>query len=113
MGVVGQGHAIAGLAAAYALPPSALPPSIPPRTPNHEYQSYQSNYQNYSSNYDYGPPRTPGDGGGIEGHQLGVGSSSQMPSCFGSSSSHSHHHKLSSSYNYAGGGQYAKYGKRY
>ena len=39
---------IAGLAAAYALPPSALPP----RTPNHE--------------YDLGPPRTPGDGGSAQ-----------------------------------------------
>jgi len=42
MGVIGQAHSIAGLAAAYALPPSALPP----RTPNH----------------DYDLPRTPGEG---------------------------------------------------
>jgi len=95
MGVIGQAHSIAGLAAAYALPPSALPPSIPPRTPNHD--------------YDFGgPPRTPGDGGsalqGLSDHQfLGGAGSSQQP--FG--------HKLSSSsYNYTGG-QYGKYGKRY
>ena len=41
MGVIGQAHSIAGLAAAYALPPSALPP----RTPSHDYE----------------PPRTPGE----------------------------------------------------
>ena len=66
MGVVGQAHSIAGLSAAYALPPSALPP----RTPNHD--------------YDLGPPRTPGEGSSsnqlnqlsIESghqHQLGLG----------------------------------------
>jgi len=97
MGVIGQAHSIAGLAAAYALPPSALPP----RTPNHE--------------YDLGPPRTPGDGGSnqlsLDGtYQMGGAGSSAQPIQFGRSN---HGQNLaSSSYNY-NGGQYGKYGKRY
>lgn len=139
MGVVGQAHSIAGLSAAYALPPSALPP----RTPNHD--------------YDLGPPRTPGEGtanqlnqlsiepGGHPGHQLGlgggIGQSSHQQQSFGSTSGHggysqgghgSHlHTSLGGRGNYYGGGghtlggghnlnsvqysggQYAKYGKRF
>jgi len=107
MGVIGQAHSIAGLAAAYALPPSALPPSIPPRTPNHD--------------YDFGPPRTPGDGSGsqlqgLDGHNQfisGGGGGVSGGGGFPSSSQQQPGHKLSSSsYNYTGG-QYAKYGKRY
>ena len=93
MGVIGQGHSISGLAAAYALPPSALPP----RTPNHD--------------YDLAPPRTPGEGSlqqlSLEpGHQFAASS-------FGGGSSYATRHGLSTNtYNYTGG-QYAKYGKRY
>ena len=109
MGVIGQAHSIAGLAAAYALPPSALPPSIP-RTPNHDYE--------------YAPPRTPGEstqysGQGLENAshlQMGVGGGS---SSFAAGSSRhaplgssSYQHSNYSQQNYTGG-QYAKYGKRY
>jgi cyclin-dependent kinase-like len=99
MGIMGQAHSIAGLAAAYALPPSALPPSIPPRTPNHEYE--------------FGPPRTPGDGGGGSGLQ-GLEPAHQFMGGAAASSQQPYNNKLpaSSQYNYAGG-QYAKYGKRY
>ena len=37
MGIFGQGQSIAGLAAAYA-----LPPTIPPRTPNHDMHGQDS-----------------------------------------------------------------------
>ena len=137
MGVIGQAHSIAGLSAAYALPPSALPP----RTPNHD--------------YDLGPPRTPGEGSanqlnqltidqGHTSHQLGMGGGGsgggmqQQQGHFGSSSGHggyaqsnnhggSHLHSglgggRGNYYSGAGsnfnsvqysGGQYAKYGKRF
>ena len=92
MGVIGQGHSISGLAAAYALPPSALPP----RTPNHD--------------YDLAPPRTPGEGSlqqlSIEpGHQFAASS-------FGGGGYSRHGGLGNTGYNYTGG-QYAKYGKRY
>ena len=101
MGVFGQGQSIAGLAAAYA-----LPPSIPPRTPNHDTHggdgSMQFGLEGHSSN--------------THGYPPGPSSSSMAgPSGFGPPlqlGSHLHGNKLQSSSNY-GGGQYAKYGKRY
>ena len=62
MGVVGQGHAIQGLAAAYSGHAQA-PSSLPPRTPNHD--------------YDHGPPRTPGES--AANHYEVRGRSSQQP----------------------------------
>lgn len=96
MGVIGQAHSIAGLAAAYALPPSALPP----RTPNHEYE----------------PPRTPGEGSSAIGlseqsHQLVCNAGPQSITSFGTTSLQ-RTNLNNNSFNYTGG-QYAKYGKRY
>ena len=112
MGVVGQAHSIAGLSAAYALPPSALPP----RTPQHDYNDP--------------PPRTPVDGyGNPDPHGGGAWpshnpSSSQFgtfggPSGFGGTfqaSGRAGGGLGSNAFNstgFASGGQYAKYGKRY
>ena len=98
MGVFGQGQSLAGLAAAYA-----LPPSIPPRTPNHDLHgdgSMMFGLENHSSGHGYpaGPSGLGGPAGFTPGGlQLG---------------SHLHGSKLQSSSNY-GGGQYAKYGKRF
>ena len=98
MGVVGQAHSIAGLSAAYALPPSALPP----RTPNHD--------------YDLGPPRTPGEGSSsnqlnqlsIESghqHQLGLGGGIGQ-----SSHQSSHQHQQQSFGSTSGHGGYSQAG---
>ena len=96
MGVFGQGQAIAGLAAAYA-----LPPSIPPRTPNHDLHGQdglQFDLQGHGGSHGYpAGPSGIGNNFGPPLQQLG---------------SHLHGSKLQSSSNY-GGGQYAKYGKRY
>ena len=102
MGVVGQAHSIAGLAAAYALPPSALPP----RTPNHD--------------YDLGPPRTPGEGSSSNqlgalnmdpGHQLSIGGAGggsslqqHQQGCFGSSSGHGVYSQMGHGSHGLGGG---------
>ena len=98
MGIFGQGQSIAGLAAAYA-----LPPTIPPRTPNHDLHG-----QDASMLF------------GLEGHGAGHGYQGGPSSMQGVSGfnpplqlgSHLHGSKLQSSSNY-GGGQYAKYGKRF
>ena len=98
MGVVGQAHSIAGLSAAYA-----LPPTIPPRTPNHDLHGQDASMlfglEGHGAGHSYqgGPSSMQGVSGFNPPLQLG---------------SHLHGSKLQSSSNY-GGGQYAKYGKRF
>ena len=98
MGIFGQGQSIAGLAAAYA-----LPPTIPPRTPNHDLHGQDASMlfglEGHSASHAYpgGPSSMQGVSGFNPPLQLG---------------SHLHGSKLQSSSNY-GGGQYAKYGKRF
>jgi len=98
MGIFGQGQSIAGLAAAYA-----LPPTIPPRTPNHDLHGQDASMlfglEGHSASHGYqaGPSSVQGVSGFNPPLQLG---------------SHLHGSKLQSSSNY-GGGQYAKYGKRF
>ena len=98
MGIFGQGQSIAGLAAAYA-----LPPTIPPRTPNHDLHGQDASMlfglEGHGAGHSYqgGPSSMQGVSGFNPPLQLG---------------SHLHGSKLQSSSNY-GGGQYAKYGKRF
>jgi len=94
MGVVGQAQSIAGLAAAYALPPSSM---APPRTPSHDQHGLSSHLMDSAPHL--GPPRTPQEGS--SSMQFGLEAQGYM-----------HGGKLHSSQNYSGG-QYAKYGKRY
>jgi len=97
MGVVGQAQSLSGLAAAYAAPSSGAPSSCAP-------------HFGESSSHFGPPPRTPQD--------ASCSASSDLPgvhagaSSFGFGPPPMHGAKLQSSHNY-GGGQYAKYGKRY
>ena len=112
MGIVGQAPSIAGLAAAYALPPSSERSQFPPRTPSHD-----GHMNSHALDRDL-PPRTPHEGSssvqfGLEAHPYASnsmrGSVLEPSPHFGG---HLHGGKLQSSSNYTGG-QYAKYGKRY
>jgi len=120
MGVVGQAQSIAGLAAAYALPPSSMGSSsmVPPRTPNHDLGSHLMDSAPH-----LGPPRTPQEASssvqfGLDAIQPNPGAG---PSYYPPPSSHTGGQgfgapmtgkTLHSSQNYCGG-QYAKYGRRY
>lgn len=122
MGIIGQAHSMSGLASAYA-----LPSSLPPRTPNHDFDLLVP------------PPRTPGEtsvaplagggdhtslGHGISGH-LGPSSTSMAPlgthGTFHGGLSHGgnpvyQRHTLGANkkgYDYDNVSNYAKYGKRY
>ena len=113
MGVVGQAQSLAGLAAAYSLPPSSLP-----RTPNHEHNV---------GHLEFGPPRTPQHEGtthvsssslalaaevhGGHASHYGVGGAGSSLGG-GQLGLMGHTGKLQTTHNYSGG-QYAKYGKRY